>query len=72
MERATRRSRPERWVVQLGPGSLCVLTSAQLDDAYRRGLVDEATLVLPDGGRQWMTLGERNALRTTGNSAYEN
>ena len=65
MVRAPRRSRPERWVVQLGPGSLCILTNAQLDDAYRRGLVDITTLVLPDGGRQWMTLGERNALHTT-------
>ncbi len=66
MERATRWSRPERWVVQLGPGSLCILTNAQLDDAHRRGLVDATTLVLPDGGRQWMTLGERKVARPEG------
>ena len=59
-----RRPSPSgRWVVRLGPVSMCLMTCAQLDDAHRRGLVDDMTLVLPDGGRQWITLGERNASR---------
>ena len=38
-----------------------VMTSMELDEAARRGLVGVDTLVLPEGGRQWMTLGELDA-----------
>jgi len=63
MGRAWRQAPPDRWVVRIGPVSMCLMTCKQLDDAYSRGLVDDTTLVLPDGGRQWITVRERNSLQ---------
>jgi putative hemin transport protein len=59
------RTPPERWLVQLGSDEMRAMTLSELDEAYRRGSVDDRTLVLPDGSRQWTTLGELDAPRSS-------
>lgn len=46
----------ELWEVSLAPGERKVMTLEQLDDAYRLGIITEATLVCERGSEDWQPL----------------
>ena len=45
------------WLVQVTSEDMRVMTLHELDAAFRSGMIDEHTLVLPDGTFQWDELG---------------
>jgi hypothetical protein len=49
--------RKEIWLVQVTSDDLRPMTLEQMHDAYQKGLIDDRTLVLPDGIFQWTELG---------------
>ncbi len=50
--------RKELWLVQVTSEDLRPMALDELAEAYREGLIDERTLVLPDGTFQWTELRE--------------
>ncbi len=50
--------RKEPWLVQVTPEDLRPMSVDEVSEAYQKGLIDERTLVLPDGTFQWAELGD--------------
>ncbi len=53
------------WYVMLADGDVHRVTLDQLDEAFQAGHIDQETLVLAEGARQWSPLGQLAGLDET-------